>query len=175
MNLTPPYDRYIVDMLPPREQVTAGGLILAAKPEEYLDHISEPGRRQDLTPHEERKGEVREFRVLARGPGLFTDSGVRQPMQYEVGQEILALRPMEMDGFDWMGGRYYVLAESAVIAGLDATTERGLIEACYEKQYGVPFNPTIPHETHPRCPCSSCVTYRYEGGRGAKQLNGGLK
>ncbi len=115
--LTPPYDRYIVEMLPEREQVTEGGLILAPRADAYLTHISEPGKRADLTPQEDKKGDVRYFKVVARGPGLW-ESGTRQPMQYEVGQEILALKPMEMDGFDWMGRRYYVLAETSVVAGL---------------------------------------------------------
>ncbi len=106
LSITPPYDRYIVEMLPEEtEQRTAGGIIIPTA-------VAQTGAPED------KKAETRRFKVLSRGPGLWNETGVRQPLQYEVGQVVLALKPMEIDGFDFEGRRLYVLAEGSITAGL---------------------------------------------------------
>ncbi len=117
--LTPPYDRYLVEMLDKREQVSAGGIVIPLD----LSHLDEleAGNARVKGKREERKAEQREFRVLARGPGLWSEAGGRQEMQYAVGQTILALRPDEVDGLDWEGLRYYLISESAVLVGVDGS------------------------------------------------------
>ncbi len=114
--LTPPYDRYLVEMLDKREQKTAGGIVVPVD----LSHLDgmDPKTKGDQS---KRKHEVREFRIIARGPGLW-ERGARQPMQYQVGQVVLALRPEEIDGFDWEGLRYYCIAEASVVVGVDTIT-----------------------------------------------------
>ncbi len=137
--LTPPYDRYLVEMLDKREQKTAGGIVIPLD----LSHLDGPDERVK-GKREERKAEQREFVVLARGPGLFLESGIRQPMQYQVGQTILALRPEEIDGLDWEGLRYYLISESAVLVGVNNTPRHCNEDGCgvceENEKIMLPFN-----------------------------------
>ncbi len=105
MNLIPPHDRYIISEIEqPTEVKTPGGLILPT--------ASQPTSTDS-------RADIRRYKVVSRGPGLWNESGSRQLLQYFVGQEILAIKPQEIDGFDWEGARYYVIAETDVIAGIN--------------------------------------------------------
>ncbi len=108
---TPPHDRYVLEMLPEREQKTAGGIYIPVS----LERLGTDERGEA----DKQKLEVREFEVIEAGPGLWASDGKsRQPLQYRVGQVVLAHRPQEAYGFDFEGRRLYVLAETDIIVGL---------------------------------------------------------